>query len=276
MEKEELSKRMFIAAILVLFAVVSFFILGRLFSNPQTYSAQIDSLDNKVVTTLRLTASATAASAGITALPDDIGTPIAQRLAEFSEYGFIIVCILYAEKYLMSMLGEAVFCVILPLTIVLYAFTLFFTTKKMPELLVKIALVSVALWIAIPFSIHVSDKIYETYTVSINQTISDAEQLTSDTSQLQAAGNDKNLLQRILTGLKTTVTGLADRGATLVNRFIESMAILVVISCIIPLLVLFFALWLIKQILGFDIPIPKPQHGRKLQNQLSESIHESD
>ena len=275
MEKEELSKRMFIAAILVLFAVVSFF-MGRLFSNPQTYSAQIDSLDNKVVTTLRLTASATAASAGITALPDDIGTPIAQRLAEFSEYGFIIVCILYAEKYLMSMLGEAVFCVILPLTIVLYAFTLFFTTKKMPELLVKIALVSVALWIAIPFSIHVSDKIYETYTVSINQTISDAEQLTSDTSQLQAAGNDKNLLQRILTGLKTTVTGLADRGATLVNRFIESMAILVVISCIIPLLVLFFALWLIKQILGFDIPIPKPQHGRKLQNQLSESIHESD
>lgn len=261
-------KRVILAVLLIAAAAVSFFVFGRMFSSPDAYSDKIESIDDKVETTLKLTASATASSAGITVLPDDIGTPIAERLADFSEYGFIVLCILYAEKYLMSILGEMVFCYILPGVFLLFAITLFIRSRRIPRLLIKIAVVSLALWITIPLSIHISDKIYDTYTVSINQTIDDAQQLSDDTAQLQEAGDDQNALQRILGALKTTSSDIADRGAQLINKFIESMAIMVVTSCLIPLLVLFLSLWLIRQILGFDIPIPKPKRAKLMRHGL--------
>ena len=257
------------AAVCVLIALVSIFVLGRLFSTPDTYSGIIASIDEKVSTTLKLTASATAASAGITAIPDDIGTPIAERLADFSEYGFLIVCVLYAEKYLLTILGSAVFLWIIPAVCILYALTFFLHTKRMPTLLIKIAVVSIALFGVIPLSIHISDRIYDTYQVSIDNTISQAEELTEETSLLGDAGESENAIKAVFDFLKTSASGLADKGARLVNRFIESMAVMVVTSCIIPLLVLFFSLWIIKQLLGFDIPLSRPGLTRRSVRQLS-------
>ena len=40
------------------------------------------------------------------------------------------------------------------------------------------------------------------------------------------------------------------------NNFIEALAILLVTSCLIPLLVLIFFVWLVKMLLGLNIDIP--------------------
>ena len=117
----------------------------------------------------------------------------------------------------------------------------------MPTLLIKIAVVSIALFGVIPLSIHISDRIYATYQVSIDNTISQAEELTEETSLLGDAGESENAIKAVFDFLKTSASGLADKGARLVNRFIESMAVMVVTSCIIPLLVLFFSLWIIHE-----------------------------
>ena len=37
------------------------------------------------------------------------------------------------------------------------------------------------------------------------------------------------------------------------NRFVESLAVMIVTACIIPLLVLLFFLWLIRQLTGVDL-----------------------
>ena len=253
--------RAFKAAGCILLAALCFFVCAKYFSSPDTFSGIMESIDDKVTTTLKLTASATAASAGITVIPGDIGTPIAERLAEFSEYGFFIVCILYAEKYLVTVLGEVAFKWILPPVFVLYAISLYTKSQRTPKLLVKIAVTSLALFAIIPLSIHFSDRIYETYEESIDSTIAQAEDLADETSLLNDAAGDQNIIQQIYSRFKTSANDLADRGAKLVNRFVESMAVMAVTSCLIPLAVLAFSLWIIKQILGFDIPLPKP-HAR--------------
>ena len=38
------------------------------------------------------------------------------------------------------------------------------------------------------------------------------------------------------------------------NRFIEAAAVLLVTSCLIPILVLLFFVWLVKLILGVELP----------------------
>lgn len=223
---------------------------------PETYSGILRSIDDKVQTVLKLTASSTAASAGITAIPGDAGTPIAEKLADFSEYGILILCVLYAEKYLLSILGSGVFKFIIPIACVLYPLGFFRDLEGIKPILKKIAIVSLALYFVIPLSVHISDRIYDTYQASIDTTITAAEDLAEDATLAGSTAEDQNAIQRIWGYLSESASSFAERGAEILNRFIESLAVMIVTSCVIPLLVLFFSLWIINQVFGFSIPAP--------------------
>ena len=41
---------------------------------------------------------------------------------------------------------------------------------------------------------------------------------------------------------------------TVLNRFIEALAVMLVTSCLIPILVLLFFAWLVKLMLGIELP----------------------
>ena len=240
----------------ILIAALSFFFLAGILSSPETYSGIIRSIDDKVETVLKLTASSTAASAGITAIPGDAGTPIAEKLADFSEYGILILCVLYAEKYLLSILGSGVFRFIIPIACMLYPLGLFHDLEGIKPILKKIAIVSLALYFVIPLSVHISDRIYETYQASIDNTISAAEDLAEDAAIAGSSAEDQNAIQRIWNALSESASSFAERGAEILNRFIESLAVMIVTSCVIPILVLLFSLWIINQVFGFSIPAP--------------------
>ena len=240
----------------ILIAALSFFYLAGILSSPETYSGILRSIDDKVQTVLKLTASSTAASAGITAIPGDAGTPIAEKLADFSEYGILILCVLYAEKYLLSILGSGVFKFIIPIACVLYPLGIFRDLEGIKPILKKIAIVSLALYFVIPLSVHISDRIYDTYQASIDTTITAAEDLAEDATLAGSTAEDQNAIQRIWGYLSESASSFAERGAEILNRFIESLAVMIVTSCVIPLLVLFFSLWIINQVFGFSIPAP--------------------
>ena len=240
----------------ILIAALSFFFLAGILSSPETYAGIIRSIDDKVETVLKLTASSTAASAGITAIPGDAGTPIAEKLADFSEYGILILCVLYAEKYLLSILGSGVFKYIIPIACILYPIGFFRDLEGIKPILKKIAIVSLALYFVIPLSVHISDRIYDTYQASIDTTITAAEDLAEDATLAGSTAEDQNAIQRIWGYLSESASSFAERGAEILNRFIESLAVMIVTSCVIPLLVLFFSLWIINQVFGFSIPAP--------------------
>ena len=240
----------------ILIAALSFFFLAGILSSPETYAGIIRSIDDKVETVLKLTASSTAASAGITAIPGDAGTPIAEKLADFSEYGILILCVLYAEKYLLSILGSGVFKFIIPIACILYPLGFFRDLEGIKPILKKIAIVSLALYFVIPLSVHISDRIYDTYQASIDTTISAAEDLAEDATLAGGSAEDQNAIQRIWGYLSESASNFAERGAEILNRFIESLAVMIVTSCVIPILVLLFALWIINQVFGFSIPTP--------------------
>ncbi len=251
-----------IIAVCILIAAVSFFVLAKLLSSPETYSGILQSIDDKVETVLKLTASSTAASAGITAIPGDAGTPIAEKLADFSEYGILILCVLYAEKYLLTILGSGVFRFIIPGVCILYPLGFFHDFEGIRPILKKIAIVSLALYFVIPLSVHISDRIYETYQASIDSTISAAEELADDAALLEEAEQEQSAIQRVWNQLTESANNLADRAAEILNRFIESLAVMIVTSCVIPLLVLVFSLWIINQVMGFRIPTHHPRRLR--------------
>ncbi len=254
---EKTLKKALAAVVLVFLALVSFFLVGDKTMKPEAHAATIASLDDKAETVLKLTATSTVASACISAIPDDTATPIAEKLADFTEDFLLILCVLYAEKYLVTIIGAGTFKVLIPCACVLFGVGMYWKQEIMKRLEIKFAIFGLAIFITIPMSIRVSDMIYENYSDSIDETITAAEKFTDNTSELtEAEGGNEGLIASILSRISETASGLADKAAELLKNFVESLAVLIVTSCVIPVLVLVFFVWLIKMVTGREISLP--------------------
>ena len=78
----DLFKRIIAVCLLILVGLLSCLVGAKHLSAPELYAGQIASLDEKAETVLTLTASSTLASVGISAIPGDTATPIANKLAD--------------------------------------------------------------------------------------------------------------------------------------------------------------------------------------------------
>ena len=255
--------------LLVLFALLSFFPAAKWAEAPETHRETIQSIDDKIDTVLKLAATSTVASAGISAIPGDTATPIAEKLADFSEYFLLILSVLYAEKYLQTVIGAGAFKILIPAACLVAAIGLFWNQKGLRQLAMKLAVAGLALFFVIPLSIRVSEMIYDAYQVSIDETISTAETFSSDTSALAEGEEEKQGLIGSITSAFGSLTdgaeNLTERAADILNRFIETLAVMIVTSCVIPILVLLFCLWIIKLLTGAEIsPPPIPRTRRHL------------
>lgn len=249
-------------------AIVSFFVLAKYTSSAEMSlnAHTIQSLDDKKTTALELTAAATAASAAITLIPGDVGTPIADKLADLSSYFLIVVCALYLEKYLVTITGWVAFGLLIPIGLVLLSVCAAFRKESFQVLAGKLVVLGLALYLVIPASVKISNMIDATYGASMENTIASAKQTTeeiqeeagSDSSEnTQESEEKKGFLSGLVDKVETTVSGAKVNLENTLNRFIEAIAVMLVTSCVIPILVLVFFLWIVKLVLGIDIRLPR-------------------
>lgn len=273
MEKKHI--RLMIILLPLVFALLSFFVVARYASSPEFHQKTIQSLDDKKTTVMELTAASTAASAAISLIPGDGGTPIAEKLADLSSYFLIVICAIYLEKYLVTITGYAAFSILIPLACVLFSAYFLWKRDGFRILAEKLLLFGIAVYLVIPASVKVADMIDATYQSSIESTIDSAKQATdeieadteentngtvsSDGSKSTESTSKKGLLSGIVSKVEETVTGATKNVETVLNRFIEALAVMLVTSCLIPILVLVFFVWLVKMLLGVDLNF----HGAK-------------
>ena len=240
--------KVLVSLLLVLLAVLSYFPMARLADDSALSRRLLDSIDEKTSTVLKLTSASAAASAGISAIPGDTATPIAEKLADLTGYFLVILSVLYTEKALLTLLGAAAFKVFVPLSCALGLCGIW---KKGRFLAGKLLLFTAAIVVAIPLSLLISDGVYEKYSAQIDRTLDSSEELSDETAPLTDA--EESLIQSILNKLSETATSLSDKAADLLNHYVESVAILIVTSCILPCLGLALIVWLIKLLFGVDV-----------------------
>ena len=259
---------------LIVIAVVSFFPIAQRYTSPDRYTDYAVSIDEKTETVLKLMAASTVTSAGITAIPGDTATPIAEKLADFSEYFLLILCVLYAEKYLLTIIPYGVFKGLIPLTCALFIAGRIWNPRLLDKQGFKLLLIGIALLMVIPLSVRTSDMIYNTYKESIDTTLASAEALTDETSELSEAQQDPNVLNRLLNRLSETTGGIVEKASGILNRFVETLAVMIVTSCLIPILVLLFFFWVIKQLTGIDLRDYSLRKGHKAPGRGEEQRRE--
>jgi hypothetical protein len=90
--------RIAVVVILALTIVLSCTVIGNKLTDPVTYAHTIAVLDQNRTTVLGLTAASAAASAAVSALPNDICTPMAQEISELSSWFLVILAVLYVIR----------------------------------------------------------------------------------------------------------------------------------------------------------------------------------
>ena len=262
----------FIVALVVL-ALLSGFVVRPHFADTKTWDSTIEVIDQKKGNVLALTTSCVALSAGITALPGDTGTPVAEQLAQLSGNLGIVLAVLYLEKYLLTILWSVGLGILIPIALVLFAVSLgihgrWSTSTVLRRVATRVLVVAVIGMALVPASVWVSQKVDETYRVSIEQAQQKAaDAADSDSSKASKKKTEstesKNVLEQLAdgaSGLVTSVTSgakqMTDEIVQQVTDLIEGVIVMIVTSCVIPLLVLAAFLWLGHTLLGIDISGP--------------------
>lgn len=290
-----------IAILLIIIGAVSFASVSKYASKPENHKATIASLDDKKETVLELTAATTATSALITLLPGDTATPIAEKMADLSTYLLVVLCAVFLEKYLVTITGYAAFRYLIPAACVLFLINLAVNNETIRKLASKLLIFGLAIFVVVPASVKMSDLIENTYRAQIESAmeeaketqdivgdVSDRESTTEAASDTQSdrkeqSANDdttsdsgvfgfldkaKDAISNAKDSVNDAVSNVAISSEELVkkventlNRFIEAVAVMIITSCIIPMLVLVFFFWLIKILLEVDVTKNKLVNG---------------
>ncbi|WP_432628325.1 hypothetical protein [Brotaphodocola sp.] len=292
---------------LLVIAILSFSVGAKYAAAPEHHKETIVALDEKKDTVLELTVAATATSALITLLPGDVGTPIAEKVADLSGYLLIVLCAVFLEKYLVTLTGYAAFKLFIPAACVLFAGNLIFQNRSVSQLARRLLAFGICIFLVVPASVKLSDLIDDTYHAQIEMTLEEAkgtqkilesgsgedagmqqkENESTNKSENKIGAEQKESQGTGVTGLlekakgalgnaKDTVTSAVEN-VTLsseellqkieysLSRFVEAVAVMLITSCVIPILVLLVFFWLIKVLLDVDMSGSIEKAVRKIQ-----------
>ncbi len=229
-------KKMSLVAVVLLAAVISFTIIAPWAADPVNHVSSIEKTENKISAVMTLSGGAAGASATLSVLPGDLCTPLATELAELAKYFLIILSALYLEKFLITISGYITFSVLIPLALIIVAAVIISGNKRFLSLAGKLAIIGVIIYLIVPASTMLSDKIYQTQEDTVAQTI-------EEYNNLDISGDSDS---GIIGEITTITTNTIDKVTNFISDLTESLAVMIVTACIVPVLVFVLLVWIMK------------------------------
>jgi hypothetical protein len=280
--KTNFSNRTIILIALLSIALLSIFVVSKIVTAPSFNAAYIKSLDDKKVTVMKLAAAAAASSTAISLMPGDAAIPIANQIAGLSSYLIVVLCAILLEKILITLVGYVSFIFIIPTACILGSLYLYMKKAVLKNLAIKLSIFGIVLFMVIPASIKVSDLIYSSYKASIEQTVETAKQDKEyiEEKKEETSKEDKGWLKKISSYLSTftskienSVSEITKKGEDTLSTFLDTIAVLIITSCVIPIVVILFFVWVIRIFFSFNSRGIARQDDRLIPSQKNNSMH---
>lgn len=231
-------------ATLVVVAFFSMFVLSAIFCNPAVHSGTFAFIDEKKANAMMLTGTVTLASTAISALPEDTASSLANELADLAAPLMVIVCVLFLEKYLLTSLELIAFGVLLPLACCILIVDQIRRKKAYRILATKIVLIALVCALIVPVSVLIARMIEGTYSQTVDTTFDELGKLATAFTQTADGGK-----AGFLEGLTNGIGKLYDTAKDMLGLMIDGVAILLVTSCLMPLITVAAFVWCIKCII---------------------------
>lgn len=252
---KELTKKILCLSLFLAIALISIFVISKPATSPENYKSTIASIDEKKATVAGITASAAATSTLLAAIPGDTTTPIAEQIMDISSYLLIVVCVLVLEKSLLTVMGYLSFNILIPIACGLLGIYTFFKKETLKILAVKFIVFALVIVTIIPFSLKISDLIYDVNKETIDQVTTEIDDSIAEENE-----EDKSWLDKILDKISESVSNIGEKAKQILNKFIDAIAMFIITYCAIPIIVVFLVIWLIKFLFGIAVPVPKKEN----------------
>lgn len=263
MEKDLVIKRTILVIVLLAIALISIFGISKVASSPEFHAKTIKSLDEKKMTVMELTAATAGTGTALAMIPTDATTPLANQILELSSYLLIVMGAIFLEKILLTLTGYVTFNFLIPIACLLFGIYVFIKKDILRNLAIKLCIFGIVIFMLVPVSVKVSNLIEDTYQTSINQTIEEAQNTQIEAQETTSEESEDggilsglaSKVQDAISSIGDNVSKLIEKGKTALSNFIDAIAVLLITSCVIPIAVLIFFIWIIKIIFGINIPV---------------------
>lgn len=254
-------KKIIAVILLLLIALFSVSVLTKTSTNPERYEQIVKSIDEKKATVTTITIAADTAAIALAAIPGDSTTPLADKIMDISSYLIIVIGALVLEKVLLTSFGYVSFSILIPLACAILILFLISNKASLKVLGIKVAVLALILVNVVPLSMKVSDYIYDANKDTVNQ-VSDVEEYDEFSTAPTTQNDNQSWLSQKLNGVKekvqTSTKSAVDTAKEVSSKFVDAVAILLLTTCVIPLLVVMIILWAVKFLFGNVIPIQLP------------------
>lgn len=205
----------------------------------------IQSLEKSQDTIMTFSGTTIATSIAISALPDDFASPLAGTISDLNVYFVFMLIVVFVEKLLVVEGIKIALACVIPAACMFYIVHILWEKAVFKDFAKKLLILGIAVVTVIPVSTQFTETVCEDYLAYVEQTIEEteagAEEINNSDSVIQNVGN-------MLTYFKNVV-----------KKCVNSVAIMVVITFVVPLLVLMLFRWLLKELFALHIPIPEKQ-----------------
>lgn len=247
---------------LSLIAALSFFVATAKLPESDFVRQSLESVEASSDTVMKFSAATLSASLAISALPDDFATPLADSLADMNLYFVAILVVLFLEKILIRYGIKAAFQLLIPLAC--FAGVLFAATKKdiLKGLAVRLCVLGLAVAFVVPCNTHITGVVASDLTAYVNETIEETENGAGKLHEAMEDGaEDKSMFEKLSDLFQTAIRDISDlmlHFQNTIRRCMNSIAILILTDCLMPLLTFFVLKWLLRELFQIAMPLTPP------------------
>lgn len=252
--------------LLLLVAAVSFFGLTSWVPDSSFVEQSVEHVEESNNTVMKFSAATLSTSLAISALPDDFATPLAESLSDMNIYFVAILVVLFLEKILILYGVKMAFAIIIPLACGVGVLALLTKKSFLKSFAVRVCILGLAVALVVPCSTHITGIVAADLTAYVDNTIEETSDGADKLNEaVEGGAEDQTVFERLSDLFQTAVSGVSDlmlHFQNTIRQCMNSIAILILTNCLMPLMTFFILKWILKELFQIAIPLP-PLRGRR-------------
>ena len=257
MRKEKLVK---ILAIVFLM-VFSFTVLTHVIPESKFVQDTVKHLEDSQNTIMKFSGTTIATSLSLSALPNDFASPLASTVSDLNTYFIFIFAVLFVEKLLVIEGIKIALVWMIPAACILGILAIVFEKEMFKNFAKKLLILGISVILVVPMSTHFTETVCADYLTYVDETIEEADAGAGKINEIMAEGNEEaTFFDKLSDAFKTAISDVNDLLAyfkNVVKKCVNSVAVMIVTTFVLPMLVMLLFRWLLTELFALHLPATK-------------------
>ena len=259
-------KKIIWSVALIAVALLSFFVFARFFSSDKVLKGTYDYLDTKKNQVIGINGAVIGTAVLVSAIPGNIDAALVSALTGLQKPCFTVLAAVFAERHLAGILSNISFACIIPLACIFGVISVWTNGSALKKLAIKLTIMGLVLSLTIPASVVLSKHVEKIS--SADEKIAEVQSMDDEAAESSDATKDKSAWSAMLNKIadkaddvkdkledpKGALTEVQEKIKNWINGVIEALVIMIITSCVIPILVFIFLFWILRMLFQIDLP----------------------